>query len=319
MTTPTSLEGDFDSSIKDLYSILQQISSHMTTREPPLWVDCACKYMLVYFKAEQKEAFYKSFYNTFMMHKSNFQRSIITDGEIDDEWLLDLSPNTLVESKKKKKKGFSLSEPRGVCVFFDMNEPQLINYRICIAEAYSEACNYFQKCVKNGSSTDLPPRLLLSFYRCVYFSAKKLETPQDEISVLTQNIGILDTIVAQPQNVNKPQNVGNGMNFLNNIIDNFRKNTNFDPSNLTKSLGGFLGEDATSKIGKAMNILKKNLDSEKPTNIGDIVGGFQKTLQDPELGEVMGDVLTKANNFVSSLTSNTNIGTEQHISPEDQE
>jgi hypothetical protein len=306
---------NFDKNIKSLFRIIQEISN-TCNNDNTRFSTCSAKFCANYLKANNPPFFMDLFYGVYQRHRLHFVTPIYQNDNFNDEWLTNETSNDVSENIGKKKKGFSISVPKGVVIFLDPREPKLMTYSIPLTEIYLQACKNFDQCRKKDSVCDLPPRFLFYVFSCMRYAVSHIESNCTDLPFIDENIKSLEMMMlSQPQE--NPNKTGSGMNILNNLINTVREKTNFDPQNISKSLEGVLGKDFSSKLSKGMEILQRNV-GENPSGIESIAQGIAKTFTDPELKETMGDVLSKANGLISSMTGST-VGDTKTIDPADQE
>ena len=106
-------ESTLDSAVKGLLKTISSIGNHgkmgsvdFLKSSKPYWNLCCDKFHAAYIKARNPEGFRDMFYNFYDKHNEKFTEDVVSDGEINDEWLKSKEvlplPGASAGAKKKK-------------------------------------------------------------------------------------------------------------------------------------------------------------------------------------------------------------------------
>jgi hypothetical protein len=290
-----------DSSIKGLLKVISSIGNNgklgvdfMKTSKP-YWNLCCDKFHAAYIKARNPEGFRDMFYNFFDSRREKFVEDVVSDGEINDEWLKNKEVLPIPGSGAGKKKkssdefGFSLKSIscRGEIIYFDATNEKIRNVSIPITEAYLAACKIYVDGAKNGEYSPLPAQLLYNLFLIIYHVC---DTEDQE--VMKANCHSLKEIVDSLTSEDEI-NDGTGATLepikgmMKSLADKFGLSGDasklMEGDGIQKAISGIFSDEVTGKMKNMWNTFQDKVKIDDTKDIGSLINNIGEAIKDPSL------------------------------------
>jgi hypothetical protein len=291
-----------DSSIKGLLKVISSISNNgklgsmdfMKTSKP-YWNLCCDKFHAAYIKARNPEGFRDMFYSFFDSHRDQFTEDVVSEGEINDEWLKnkEVLPLPGGGAGKKKKSadefGFSLKSIscRGEIIYFDASNEKIRNVSIPITEAYLAACKIYVDGAKSGEYSPLPAQLLFNLFLVMYHvcDTEDQETMKANCHSLKE---IVDSLTSEDE-----VNDGTGSTLepikgmMKTLADKFGLSGEagklMEGDGIQKAISGIFSEEVTGKMKNMWSTFQEKVKIEETKDIGALISNIGEAIKDPSL------------------------------------
>jgi hypothetical protein len=290
-----------DSAIKGLLKVISSISNNgklgidfMKTSKP-YWNLCCDKFHAAYIKARNPEGFRDMFYNFYDSHREKFVEDVVSDGEINDEWLKnkEVLPIPGSSSGKKKKTsdefGFSLKSIscRGEIIYFDASNEKIRNVSIPITEAYLAACKIYVDGSKNGEYSPLPAQLLYNLFLIIYHVCDT----EDQEGMKTNCLSlkeIVDSLTSEDE-----VNDGTGSTLepikgmMKTLADKFGLSGDasklMEGDGIQKAISGIFSDEVTGKMKNMWSTFQDKVKIDESKDIGSLINNIGEAIKDPSL------------------------------------
>jgi hypothetical protein len=294
-------ESTLDTSIRGLLRVINLVSNNgkngldfMKTSKP-YWNLCCDKFHAAYVKARNPEGFRDMFYNFYDKNRELFTEDVVSDGEINDEWLKNKEvlplPGSSTKTKKKSSDdfGFSLKSIscRGEIIYFDASNEKIRNVSIPITEAYLSACKIYVEGAKNGEYSPLPAQLLYYLFQIIYHVCDT-----EDQNVMKSNVISLKEIV---DSLTSEDDIATGEGATLDPIKGMMKTLankfglNGDSSKLMegdgiqKAISGIFSDEVTGKMKNMWNTFQEKVKIDESKDIGALISNIGDAIKDPSL------------------------------------
>lgn len=291
-----------DSSIRGLLKTITAIGNNgkfgsmdFLKSSKPYWSLCCDKFHAAYIKARNPEGFRDMFYTFYDKHREEFTTEVVSDGEINDEWLKNKEVLPLpgsVSGKKKKKDddfGFSLKSIscRGEIIYFDETNEKIRNVSIPITEAYLSACKIYVDGAKEGEYSPLPAQLLYHLF-CIIMHVCD---PEDE-KIAKSNVEALKEIVSSLSSEESTE-TGEGSTLepikgmMKTLANKFGLSGEagklMEGDKLQKAISGIFSDDVTNKMKSMWSNITDKVKIDETKDIGSLISSIGETIKDPSI------------------------------------
>jgi hypothetical protein len=291
-----------DSSIKSLLKVISAISNNgkigsmdfMKTSKP-YWNLCCDKFHAAYIKARNPEGFRDMFYSFFDSRRDQFTEDVVSDGEINDEWLKnkEVLPLPGGGAGKKKKSadefGFSLKSIscRGEIIYFDASNEKIRNVCVPITEAYLAACKIYVDGSKNGEYSPLPAQLLFNLFLIMYHVCDTEDQETMKANCLSLK-DIVDSLTSEDD-----INDGTGSTLepikgmMKTLADKFglsgEASKLMEGDGIQKAISGIFSEEVTGKMKNMWSTFQDKVKIDETKDIGALISSIGEAIKDPSL------------------------------------
>lgn len=322
-------ETTLDSSIKGLLKVITSIGNHgkigsmdFLKTSKPYWNLCCDKFHAAYVKARNPEGFRDMFYNFYDKNRDRFVEDVVSDGEINDEWLKNkevLPVHGSSGSKKKKTTdefGFSLKSIacRGEIIYFDETNEKIRNVSIPITEAYLAACKIYVDGAKNGEYSPLPAQLLYFLYQIVYHVCDT-----DDQDTMKLNVASLKEIVDSLTSEDGPDS-GEGATLepikgmMKTLANKFGMGGDaskfLEGDGIQKAISGIFSEEVTDKMKNMWSTFQEKVKIDESKDIGALISNIGEAIKDPSLQSTLQEGITSIASVVGMPTGAFDISAE---------
>jgi hypothetical protein len=305
-------ESTLDSSIKGLLKIISAIGNNgkigsmdFLKTSKPYWNLCCDKFHAAYVKARNPEGFRDMFYNFYDKNRDRFVEDVVSDGEINDEWLKNKevfpAPGASAGSKKKKSAdefGFSLKSIacRGEIIYFDESNEKIRNVSVPITEAYLAACKIYVDGAKSGEYSPLPAQLLFFLYQIMYHVCDT-----DDQDVMKSNVAALREIV-ESLTSEEATSSGEGATLepikgmMKTLANKFGVNGDaskfLEGDGIQKAISGIFSEEVTGKMKNMWSTFQEKVKIDDSKDIGALISNIGEAIKDPSLQSTLQEGIT---------------------------
>jgi len=301
-----------DSSIRGLLKTISAVGNNgkigsmdFLKSSKPYWNLCCDKFHAAYIKARNPEGFRDMFYNFYDKHREEFTTAVVSDGEINDEWLKNKEvlplPGAGAGGKKKKKDddfGFSLRSIscRGEIIYFDETNEKIRNVSIPITEAYLAACKIYVDGAKEGEYSPLPAQLLYYVYSIIYHVCDT-----DDQEIMQSNVASLKEIVdslssedgADSGEGSTLEPIKGMMKTLANKFGLSGEAGKFmEGDKLQKAISGIFSEEVTGKMKNMWDTFSEKVKIDDSKDIGALISNIGEAIKDPSLQSSLQEGIT---------------------------
>jgi hypothetical protein len=302
-TVEKGLNSTLDSSIKGLLKTIATIGNNgklpgmdFMKASKPYWNLCCDKFHAAYIKARNPEGFRDMFYHFYDNRRDIFTTEVVSDGEINDEWLknkevLPLPGSSSGKSKKKSGDdyGFSLKSIscRGEIIYFDERNEKIRNVSVPITEAYLSACKIYVDGAKEGEYSPLPAQLLYFLYSIVYHVCDT-----EDQAMMKANCGALKEIVDSLTSEDTHSS-GEGSTLepikgmMKSLADKFGLSGEagklMEGDGLQKAISGIFSDEVTGKMKSMWSTFSEKVKIEESGDIGALISNIGEAIKDPGL------------------------------------
>ena len=295
-------ESTLDSSVKGLLKTISSIGNHgkmgsvdFLKSSKPYWNLCCDKFHAAYIKARNPEGFRDMFYNFYDKHNEKFTEDVVSDGEINDEWLKSKEvlplPGASAGAKKKKSAdefGFSLKSIscRGEIIYFDETNEKIRNVSIPITEAYLAACKIYVDGAKSGEYSPLPAQLLCYLYQIMYHvcDTADQETMQKNVDSLRE---IVESLTSEDGASGEGATLEPIKGMMKTLANKFGVSGDaskfLEGDGIQKAISGIFSEDVTSKMKNMWSTFQDKVKIDDSKDIGALISNIGEAIKDPSL------------------------------------
>lgn len=309
-TVEKKQESTLDSSIRGLLKVITSIGNNgkmgsidFLKSSKPYWNLCCDKFHAAYVKARNPEGFRDMFYNFYDKNRDMFTNDVVSDGEINDEWLKNKEVLPLPGSSSKSKKktadefGFSLKSIscRGEIIYFDETNEKIRNVSIPITEAYLAACKIYVDGAKTGEYSPLPAQLLYNLYQIGYHVCDT-----EDQAALQANVVSLKEIVDSLSSEDDASGEGSTLEPIKGMMKTLASKfgLNGDPSKLMegdgiqKAISGFFSDEVTGKMKGMWNAFQDKVKIDDTKDISSLISNIGEAIKDPSLQSTIQEGIT---------------------------
>jgi hypothetical protein len=309
-TVEKKQESTLDSSIRGLLKVITSIvnngkmgSIDFLKSSKPYWNLCCDKFHAAYVKARNPEGFRDMFYNFYDKNRDMFTNDVVSDGEINDEWLKNKEvlplPGTSSKSKKKTADEFGCSlksiSCRGEIIYFDETNEKIRNVSIPITEAYLASCKIYVDGAKTGEYSPLPAQLLYNLYQIGYHVCDT-----EDQAALQANVVSLKEIVDSLSSEDDASGEGSTLEPIKGMMKTLASKfgLNGDPSKLMegdgiqKAISGFFSDEVTGKMKGMWNAFQDKVKIDDTKDISSLISNIGEAIKDPSLQSTIQEGIT---------------------------
>lgn len=308
-STPVVISS-FEEALKELNSVIQSVASGASensfAEELPRFATSSSQFMRAFNRIKDEPEAVENTQNVFYETLRRFENDITSkvfdeDEQLNDNWIRNDECDAPREKSKKKSSGkISLSHLayRGIAVYVDRSNPALRNVCLPLTEAYLTATEIYQRETQKKRISYMPYKLLKTIYECFYFAI-----PDSRESVkrsVKKNITYLKQFIET--------GVDESSSSKGTVFDGITKmvgkltSSNFDLSKIKNMVNGVISSENQDKFTQVFNTFSENVQSSN----GDIVSGIKKSLEAPEVTELMGrsrELISQAQNLLGGASA----------------
>jgi hypothetical protein len=322
-------ESTLDSSIKGLLKVITSIGNNgkigsmdFLKTSKPYWNLCCDKFHAAYVKARNPEGFRDMFYNFYDKNRERFIEDVVSDGEINDEWLKNkevLPVRGSAGSKKKKSAdefGFSLKSIacRGEIIYFDESNEKIRNVSIPITEAYLAACKIYVDGAKTGEYSPLPAQLLYNLYQIMYHvcDTDDQDTMRSNVSSLKEIVDSLTSEDGADSDEGATLEPIKGM--MKTLANKFGMGGDaskfLEGDGIQKAISGIFSEEVTGKMKNMWSTFQDKVKIDESKDIGALISNIGEAIKDPSLQSTLQEGITSIASAVGMPTGAFDISAE---------
>lgn len=337
-------ESTLDSSVKGLLKTISSIGNNgkmgsidFLKTSKPYWNLCCDKFHAAYVKARNPDGFRDMFYTFYDKNRDRFVEDVVSDGEINDEWLKNKEVSSSSGPKKKKladEFGFSLKSIacRGEIIYFDESNEKIRNVSIPITEAYLAACKIYVDGAKSGEYSPLPAQLLYNLYQIMYHVCDT-----DDQDSVKSNVASLKEIVESLTSEDGPDS-GEGATLepikgmMKTLANKFGMGGDaskfLEGDGIQKAISGIFSEEVTGKMKNMWSTFQDKVKIDDSKDIGALISNIGEAIKDPSLQATLQEGISSIASAVGMPTGAFDISAEDQAkvapsaessAPDDQE
>ena len=281
-----------------------------------LWLSRVTKLQTAYSKSKRRpEKWNEMFKKFFFDFKEELTKPIFYEDDdlekVNDTWMkntekIEVKVGKSGKANKSGSSGWGPSQMTctGHVIYFD---PTIISASIPISQIYLAAIELATKhTISNIKMFSLPAQVLYHLYDVLSVAISPLEDGYEQIE---NNVLILKTFLDEilPED-DEDDGVGEGLNGFSKIMGNMMKSAGMDASALgengmEEAVSSALSGDALGNMGKLMQrIMKDASNAPKESGINGVMDNISKTMQDPEVRQMIDESQKFISEKISTLT-----------------
>ena len=305
-------ESTLDSAIRGLLRVITSIGNNgkigsmdFLKSSKPYWNLCCDKFHAAYIKARNPEGFRDMFYNFYDKQRENFTADVVSDGEINDEWLKHKEvlplPGASTSSKKKKSAdefGFSLKSIacRGEIIYFDETNEKIRNVSIPITEAYLAACKIYVDGAKSGEYSPLPAQLLHYLYQIAFHvcDTEDQDTMKSNVASLKE---IVDSLTSEEETSGEGATLDPIKGMMKTLASKFGLNGGeagklMEGDGIQKAISGIFSDEVTGKMKNMWSTFQDKVKIDETKDIGALISNIGEAIKDPSIQSTIQEGIT---------------------------